>query len=39
VQSQANALAVGDELRFGVNYSALLRAMHSPFVHKMEVVY
>lgn len=37
VQSQANDLAVGDELRFGVNYSALLRAMNSPFVHKMEV--
>ncbi|WP_376692776.1 alanine/ornithine racemase family PLP-dependent enzyme [Wenzhouxiangella sp. EGI_FJ10409] len=27
-------LAVGDEVGFGVNYSALLRAMHSPFVGK-----
>ena len=27
-------LRVGDEVRFGVNYSALVRAMTSPFVEK-----
>ena len=30
----ASAVEVGDELRFGVNYSALVRAATSPFVHQ-----
>lgn len=38
VQSRDTRLAVGDELRFGLNYSALLRAMNSPFVHKAMVL-
>jgi predicted amino acid racemase len=28
--------SVGDEMRFGVDYGALLRAMTSPFVTKVE---
>jgi predicted amino acid racemase len=31
-----HALAVGDEIDFGVGYGALVRAMTSPFVAKME---
>lgn len=38
VHSEAGRLAVGDELRFGLNYSALLRAMYSPCVHKATVL-
>lgn len=30
-------LAVGSEIRFGLNYSALVRAMTSPFVAKVDV--
>lgn len=32
VHSDNNDLAVGDEIRFGLNYSALVRAMTSPFL-------
>ena len=32
-----HAVAVGDELSFGVGYSALLRAMTSPFVATVEM--
>jgi ornithine racemase len=28
-------LSVGDEISFGLNYSALVRAMTSPFIHKV----
>ncbi len=35
VHSATASLRVGDELRFGLNYSALVRAMTSPFVLKM----
>lgn len=35
VHSAEAPLRVGDELRFGLNYSALVRAMTSPFVHKV----
>ncbi len=34
VGSENGALAVGEEIRFGLNYSALVRAMTSPFVAK-----
>jgi predicted amino acid racemase len=30
-----HSLAAGDELRFGINYTTLLRAMTSPFVNKV----
>ena len=33
-----HGLAVGDDVSFGLNYSALLRAMTSPFVHTNEYV-
>ena len=35
VATDGTPLAVGDEVRFGVDYSALLRAMTSPFVEKV----
>jgi len=35
VDTGARMLAVGSEVRFGVDYSALLRAMTSPFVSKV----
>ena len=34
IKSSSNGLAVGGEVRFQLNYSALLRAMTSPFVTK-----
>ncbi|CUR45247.1 alanine/ornithine racemase family PLP-dependent enzyme [Alloalcanivorax xenomutans] len=37
LNSGAHRLQVGGEVRFGVNYSALMRAMTSPFVHKAMV--
>ncbi len=35
VDSGDSSLAVGDKVKFNVNYSALVRAMTSPFVHKV----
>lgn len=35
VHSESTPPAVGDEIRFGLNYSALIRAMTSPFVVKV----
>lgn len=35
VHSENSDPAVGDEIRFGLNYSALVRAMTSPFVTKV----
>ncbi len=35
LNAKENHLAIGDEIAFGVNYSALLRSMTSPFVSKV----
>ncbi|MBW3567586.1 MAG: alanine/ornithine racemase family PLP-dependent enzyme [Proteobacteria bacterium] len=34
VNMDSGSIGIGDEMRFGLNYSALTRAMTSPFVHK-----
>lgn len=39
VNPQNNAVAIGDEIRFNLNYPALLSAMTSPYISKVNLAY